>query len=367
MENKKGTYLKELLAELVQPDTREETLNKCLKTVRDKIEVIKNQYSGLKKKFYKNNDVLVEMMVTDACFILQFINKLTKSGNILSENRIRRRSVALDLVLIENQIPFFVLQDIYDLIFTKKLTESTTPDLKTLLFVLLQQVNPFKEELNVENLSVTSNPFHIVGLLHEFYHPRYELSNISDIPTAHTAVELHEIGVRFRPNQSLRWPMAMEFESLPHKSTIKMPEVLIDNHFEVVMRNLIVYEQYSPVENYVTSYVMAMDMLIATPADVAKLGESGVLTSHLGSNEKVSNMINDICKDVTFLDFYYMDVWKKAEKHYDSYWSRNFGVLKRKYFSTPWKATALFAGIIVFIFAVVSFAFRIIAFKSSRK
>ncbi|KAD6453862.1 hypothetical protein R6Q59_015658 [Mikania micrantha] len=246
---------------------------------------------------------------------------------------------------------------------------------------LLQVVNPFKVELNVKNLfeikkrlkvekfsdDVKSSPFRIVGLVHEFYQPGYKLSKISDIPTAHTAVELHEVGLRFRPNQRLKWPMAMEFESSPHKPTIKMPEVLIDNHFEVVMRNLIVYEQYSPVENYVTSYVMAMDMLAATPADIAKLGESDVLTSHLGSNEKASNMISNICKDVTFLDFYYMDVWQRAEKHYDSYWSRNFGVLKRKYFSTPWKPIALFAGIIVFIFAVVSFAFRIIAFKSSRK
>ncbi|KAL8209868.1 hypothetical protein R6Q57_006600 [Mikania cordata] len=184
----------------------------------------------------------------------------------------------------------------------------------------LLQVNPFKVELNVKNLSeikkrlkvekfcdVKSSPFHIVGLLHEFYRPGYKLSKISDIPTAHTAVELHEVGVRFRPNQRLKWPMAMEFESSPHKPTIKMPEVLIDNHFEVVMRNLIVYEQYSLVENYVTSYVMAMDMLAATPADIAKLGESDVLTSHLGSNEKASNMISNICKDIFF-------GWKWEEK-----------------------------------------------------
>ncbi|KAD6453860.1 hypothetical protein E3N88_08566 [Mikania micrantha] len=350
MEKKKDKYMRKLLVE-------RDTYNDCFKTVRNKIEAIKSCYSGMKEEIYNNDDKLVEMIVTDTCFILRFIYKLAKSGDIPSEKRIRRRSIALDLVLLENQIPFFVLQDIYDIIFKKKSTV-TTPDLKTMLCGLLQQVNPFKKELNVENLSsVTSSPFHIVGLLHEFYQPGYKLSKISYIPKAHTAVKLHEVGVRFKPNQMLKWPMAMEFESSPLNPTIKMPEVVIDNHFEVVMRNLVVYEQCSPVESYVTSYVKAMNMLAATPKDIATLVESDVLTSHLGPNETASN-IRNICKDVTFLDFYYMDVWEKAKKHYDSYWSRNLGVLKRKYFDTPWKAIALFVGFIGFISLVAGFTFR---------
>ncbi|KAJ0477511.1 hypothetical protein HanRHA438_Chr13g0607251 [Helianthus annuus] len=366
MEDKKASFLHEFLTGV--PGSREETLKKCDEQVRGSVDKIRRCYFGMKPY---SEDELVQMMVMDACFILQFIDNLSKSGDQHSENRLRSRSVALDLVLLENQIPFFVLRDIYELTFK---TLESKPSLNTMLLNLLERVNPFFEKLKVEDLSGEEDPYHILGFLHDFYQIKNSKPpGIEELPRAHSAVELHEVGVRFRPNENetpnenRTWIMAMAFEQSSHKPTLRMPKVLIDNFFEVALRNLIAYEQYStPVRNYVTSYAMAMDMLAATPADIARLGKSGVIVNHLGSNEKASNMISSICKDVTFLDFYYIESWNEAKKYYDSYWSKNIGVLKRKYFSTPWKAIALLAGIILFLIAVVQFVFRVIKFTSLR-
>ncbi|MFS7928681.1 hypothetical protein Hanom_Chr04g00323591 [Helianthus anomalus] len=89
-----------------------------------------------------------------------FIDNLSKSGDQYSEKRLRSRSVALDLVLLENQIPFFVLRDIYELTFK---TLESKPSLNTMLLNLLERVNPFFEKLKLEDLSSEEAPYHILG------------------------------------------------------------------------------------------------------------------------------------------------------------------------------------------------------------
>ncbi|KAD6453849.1 hypothetical protein R6Q59_015641 [Mikania micrantha] len=350
VENKKPIDMKELLLKV--GSHLDETMDKCVKKVRGSIQKIRKYYFEMKKY---TDDELVQMMVMDGCFILQFIDKLPITGNLFSDNRLRSRNIALDLVLLENQIPFFVLQDIYDLTVAKLRPKST---LTTMLKVLLDLINPLEKPLRVENVG-TEKPHHILGLLHKFYKPNFKLPEITEIPRAHSIIELDRVGVKMRPDNNLTWLMAMEFEN--SRPTLRIPVARIDNFFEVVLRNLIAYEQYSPVDNYVTSYAMAMHMLAATPADIAKMGKSCVIVSHLGSNEKASDMISSICKNVNLQDFYYIEPWKNVANYCDSYWPRNFGVFKRTYIDTPWKVIALVAAIIVFLITFVQFFRQLVA------
>ncbi|KAK9065559.1 hypothetical protein SSX86_014960 [Deinandra increscens subsp. villosa] len=353
VESKKPKDMKELLLIV---GSLEEMSDTCMKKVRGSIKEIRRYYFGMDDHKFYNDDELVEMMVMDACFILLFIYKLPVTGNLFSDNKLRSRNIALDLVMLENQIPFFVLQDIYNLTIGKLQPEST---LTSMLKVLLDHINPFEQPLIDENVGTETTHYHILGLLHKFYQRiNFRLPIIEAVPIAHSAVELDKVGVKIRANKMLSWPMAIEFEYPPlssHKPILKMPVVRIDNFFEVVFRNLIAYEQYSPVENYVTSYAMAMHMLAATPEDISKLGKSGVIFSHLGSNEKASDMISSICKNINLLDFYYTEAWTNIAQYYDSYWLRNLAVFKRTYIDTPWKAIALLAAIIVFFITVIQF------------
>ncbi|KAJ0715943.1 hypothetical protein HanPI659440_Chr13g0507171 [Helianthus annuus] len=225
-----------------------------------------------------------------------------------------------------------------------------------MLKILLDLVNPFDEPLCVDNIPKDTPTHHILGLLHKIYKPINFDLKVSAIPTAHSAVDLEKVGVKIKPNKSLTWPM--EFKKPMYmfwsKPTLRMPVVHVDNFFEVVIRNLIAYEQYTPADNCVTSYTMAMPMLVSTPADITKLGKSGVIVSHLGSNEKASEMISSICKNVNLQDFYYMEPWKNIVEYCDS-WLSNFGVFKGTYVDTPWKAMALLATITVFLTTLIQF------------
>ncbi|KAL8239083.1 hypothetical protein R6Q59_015650 [Mikania micrantha] len=299
LENKKVTILTQLLHKTGSP---KETFEACMQKTMNSIKRIKGYYFATD---FRHTDLdLALMMLTDGCFILEFINSISSDDeNEFSKNRLRSRNIAMDLVMLENQIPYFVLLEIYNYLTVDK--NIKRPALHIMLKELLDLIHPFEEPLEDddenERGTVSSDHFHILDLLHNFYQPiNFELPAIKTPPTAQSAVELIKVGVKIMPDQDLAWPMAMKFEYSSHIAnyTLRMPVVHIDNFFEVVLRNLIAYEQYSPVENYVTSYAMAMDMLVGTPADIAKLGKSGVIVSHLGSNEKAADMISNICKNV---------------------------------------------------------------------
>nr|GEV75744.1 putative UPF0481 protein At3g02645 [Tanacetum cinerariifolium] len=133
------------------------------------------------------------------------------------------------------------------------------------------------------------------------------------------------------------------------KPRIEMP-VLRDHHFtELVFRNIIAYDQSSSLGyHYVTSYVIAIDMLIDTQEDVVKLVESKVLVNNMGSNEEAENMMNSICKKVAWVHFGPSKDWKKLDTYRKNYWPKNIAWLRRTYFSNPWSIIALVAGMVLF-------------------
>ena len=88
----------------------EQMLRECAENVIGSIEKIKACYGG--STTYPDFE-LAHMMVIDACFILEFIQSIptrVSSGT----NMLMTASIIHDLLLIENQIPFFVLEIIFE-------------------------------------------------------------------------------------------------------------------------------------------------------------------------------------------------------------------------------------------------------------
>ncbi|KAM0014647.1 hypothetical protein Hdeb2414_s0034g00726181 [Helianthus debilis subsp. tardiflorus] len=104
-----------------------------------------------------------------------------------------------------------------------------------------------------------------------------------------------------------------------------------------------------------------MDMLIDTHEDIAKLVTSKVIINHIGSNEEAANMINKICKELAPEHFYYTEQWEQLDSHFKGYWPRKIVKLKRTYFNSPWSIIALFAGIVLFVLAMLQTIFTIMS------
>ncbi|PWA76755.1 hypothetical protein CTI12_AA229700 [Artemisia annua] len=341
-EVQKATYMHNLFHNVLRPldSTPEQILKECV------------------TKAYSDSE-LVKMMVTDACFILTFLYDDVIGYSSLGPIELLGTKIHLDILLIENQIPFFVLQDIYECTFSKLLPTLT---LANFIIQILKGFNIFAGDLVMDNSGISSTYDHILGFLHKSYQNSDRDSSIlRKLVKAHSVVELDRSGVRFSNKLDAKWPMAMELElsrllcfplswSTP---TLKMPILSLGDNSELIIRNLIIYEHSAQVQTCVTSYMLAMDHLIDTPEDVAKLVRSQVLVNYIGSNEEAADLINNICKEVPLKDFYYQDEWEKLDEYYNAYWPNLIAELRRNYFSNPWSIIALIAGIILFILTVV--------------
>nr|GEY66776.1 putative UPF0481 protein At3g02645 [Tanacetum cinerariifolium] len=184
----------------------------------------------------------------------------------------------------------------------------------------------------------------------------------------HSIVELDRSGMHFKPHQEHIWSMTIKFQSslfqrVPwfwSKPTLLMPTLEIDDATELILRNLIAYEQSFPNKGYYfTSYANAMDMLIDTQEDIAKLVESKVLVNGLGSNQEAADMINKICKNIYITEFYYAQEFEEIDKYYNDFWPKHMALLRRVYFNNPWNIFALLAAIILFSLTVVQTIYAI--------
>ncbi|KAI3771322.1 hypothetical protein L6452_02484 [Arctium lappa] len=357
-------YLHHLLERLNTSSRK--TLDTCLQLVKDSIPKIKACYGGM---ITYTDTELANMMVMDACFILDFLFLSEEDHPLTSRNAILTHSISSDLVLLENQIPFFVLSDIFDCTIHKIHTGSLTAGILCHLRLLI----PF-EEISNNVVTGTNQPHHILGLLAKSFHPVDNKIQSSRPPLKvpnHSARELDKAGVKFKPNSKdgNHWPLSINFSSSSFEffrwcwgnRTITMPILHIDDNTELFLRNVIAYEQCTPgVPDYVTSYVCAIDMLIDTKKDLSKLVKSKVLSNNLGSNKNATKMLNDISKQFVFEEFYYKEQWKNLDDYYKSYVPKNVALLKRTHFSSPWKIIALLAAIILFTLAIIQTILRFI-------
>ncbi|KAL4556127.1 hypothetical protein LXL04_038770 [Taraxacum kok-saghyz] len=349
----------------------EQTMRNCVEKVIHSIEGIKACYTGLTS--YTDCE-LAKMMVIDACFILEFIQshfKLSGPTTILSgPNILITRSITLDLLLIENQIPFFVLKIIFDCTILASGQMRDGSSLAEYIGVLVNGYYFIKDSaivLDAFGPDPDPDPDHILGFLHKFFQPAEPVPpRYGSSTKPHTAMELDRAGMKFKPiKEKINWVLDMKLElplplfswmAIPQFSgfrrpTMRMPKLEIHDFSELILRNLVVYEHSSDVGKYVTSYVIALDMLIDTPQDVALLIKSEVLTSYFSSNEEAANMINKLCKNIDE-DFFYDRQWKEMDVYYNSYWPNTLAGLKRTYFNNPWNIIALIAAFVLFALTI---------------
>ncbi|GMY34298.1 UPF0481 protein At3g47200-like [Fagus crenata] len=85
------------------------------------------------------------------------------------------------------------------------------------------------------------------------------------------------------------------------RASLEIPPLFIDYKTGPILRNLVAYEQCNKsVKPYFTSYIMFFDGLVNTPEDVQILRNKRIFYHVLGSNQEVSELLNDRTKDVAY-------------------------------------------------------------------
>ncbi|KAM3702464.1 hypothetical protein ACJW31_04G027700 [Castanea mollissima] len=320
------------------------------------------------------SDRFVKMVLVDASFILElFIRFKESSGSSTSDDPIfvqpRFSSIKIDLLLLENQLPFFVIEKVHHLAFPSTSDDNALLKLSCVYYSHLKdsyfkrstpvhskQAHSEKAQANSEQAQAHSNVKieHFTDLIRTFQLPPLKNLPKRDCPRInhlYSATQLHEAGVKFEVIMS-GYCVDIKFEN----GVLKIPIIELDDLTEVVVRNIMALEQTRYIKNsYLTDYFILLDLLINTRKDVDLLCDKKILVNYLGDHNSVKSMINNLNKDIAW-SMSRGDYFKLCERlngFYENPWHDRKATLKREYFSTPWRTASTVAAIILLVLTFI--------------
>ncbi|KAF8023307.1 hypothetical protein BT93_F0722 [Corymbia citriodora subsp. variegata] len=318
------------------------------------------------EKLTQSSSELVEIILLDAVFVVElFISNYYR--NLVPEHRDQNdeilskqwmsNAVFHDLLLLENQIPFFVLDCLYSLV-----PLSTTVTFFKLSYEYFKDVF-YEHELAstrdvpkplvdyVRGLASTRDvPKHLVDYVRSL-HVRSLHVRALHVPLfpmtpkqgkkfelTRRAKELQDAGVKFARSEGGFSLLDVSFVD----GTLAMSHLVVHEWTDAYFRNMIAYEQCHHDDHYIGSYAILLDSLINTPKDIDILISCGILENRLGSTEDVASLIKGMCKEIMrdSSRFLYSSQCRSLNAYSRNMWHRWKAIFNRDYLSKPWFRTA---------------------------
>jgi hypothetical protein len=308
------------------------------------------------------SDDYVKMILLDACFIIVaflIFYMPTESGwECDEEDTILRSNLRHDLLLVENQLPFFVIDGLFNLAFA---SYSDYPTFTWLAFRFFNCYNTQKMSPN-PNLKI----MHFVDLLRTFFLPQPDKlpkrNRGQRVEHLYTASQLHEAGVKFKVSSS-KCLFDLKFTN----GVLEIPCIQLKNFTECFFQNIIALEQfYYPRDRYVSDYICILNFLIDTTKDVDLLVQKRILVNVSGDSNTVATLVNNLNKHASVLNtnFDYCRLYEDLNAFYEDPWHSRKATLRRDYFSNPWRTTASIAAIILLVLTFIQTICSIISLPS---
>ncbi|XP_044482187.1 UPF0481 protein At3g47200-like [Mangifera indica] len=294
MERQKARYKESFLQRITKEKWNE--LHELLSFIKNNEQRIRKCYEDIIKMESHEFTTMVEH---DAVFILElFLRSYHNDGSddFLLKIPTTRFALRMDLQLLENQLPFFVLEELYSLAFE-------TPNFRELCHKFLYLSNTLPASLPAEIVVKHFTDLRRSTIFKNF--PRrknLEQGFISDLPCA---VKLRESGVKFKgiAGTSL---LDIRFEKrkrlIPwfEVHELQIPHLVVaDYGTERLLRKIMALEQcHYPSDTRVCNYVRLMDYLINTEKDVDLLVRKGIIRNRMGDNISVVNLFNRLSLEI---------------------------------------------------------------------
>lgn len=296
-----------------------------------------------------NEDEWVEMMLLDGCFIIELVHKFEDRHSRESKDPIFEmdwivNTLQRDLLLFENQLPFFVLCKLFDMIEGPNKHPKFVSQVRNFFNDLLP--GPGRQGIIEGDLHKKFK--HLLGVVHNNWLPSFsEAEYDRDVKFIHCVTELGEAGIKFVKGNGIN-VFNIKFKD----GVLQIPLLTIEDRTESFLRNLIAYEQHSKGRqfHFVSDYVI--DCLINSPNDVRVLCRRGIIDNWLGDEEEVSSMFNKLTKlSVVGLGahFHYSGVFEKINVHYGRRANRWMAKLRRNYLNSPWAIISVQAAIVLLV------------------
>ncbi|KAK1685895.1 hypothetical protein QYE76_046743 [Lolium multiflorum] len=298
-----------------------------------------------------------------------------------------------DLFLLENQIPFFVIEAVYKLVATNGLTMPLLAD--TIVDCVENILRQFPS--GIKECNRPRKIHHLLHLCHIFFRPTQKLVEIHEnqpndrffhhlvqlvqrlnpvqqdnclqdgpYPRWRQAIQYHEAGIQLNKREYSNYNNHSLLDIRFSNGVVEIPCFAIDENTESLFRNLIALEQTdSQFGNDVSTFISFMSHLVMTPDDATLLAKRGIIVHMLHSDEEVSALFVRLTKDVTLditRDNYMSNLFRTLENHYQNRLNRWIAWLWQTHFSNPWLALAVVAAAIVLLCTIVQTWFTVLAY-----
>ncbi|ONH95922.1 hypothetical protein PRUPE_7G096200 [Prunus persica] len=344
-------------------------IDQCLGFVRS-CEIIARRYYVVPIDL--SSDDFAELMLVDAIFVLELILRYQFAQYIDDGDRIYHKprmiaDVFLDVVLlIENQIPFFLLEGLYDLVDSRyKGNLSFFVDLTHEFLKDYVKIDEFPAD-HAPVPQVNHGVKHFVDFIRYYYLPpspvegeNHDRPREGENPNSHPRVEeippsvtvLDDAGVQFVTRRTT-FSLDIQFNN----GSLIIPNFRVDDWTETLFRNLIAFEQcHDHQMKYISQFIFLMGGMINTSKDVDLLIEHGIISSMLGSNDDLSALFNRIGQGVAVnaQTYRYLILSQRLNAYCKAPWHIWKAILNRDYFNTPWKLASTIAAIILLVLTLI--------------
>ncbi|KAM7490164.1 hypothetical protein LguiA_033085 [Lonicera macranthoides] len=307
------------------------------------IEFVKNWEDGIRQCYSEHiemdSDEFVTMILIDGCFIIELLvtsfyivwrdEDHSLPSTCLPENIYR------DLILLENQVPFFLLEGLFSL-------ATASFDIPPLLYLTLMQFSEFNFQNKPPNFESVK---HFTDLVLILFRPTSQRlpQRRETFQFLHSATELSDAGVKFQVSSS-----TCLHDIQFNKQVLEIPRFTVDQQTDTTFRNLVALEHYHyPHDTYIIDYFAFFDYLVNTPRDIDLLVQNEILCNWLDNSKDAADFYNHLVTNTTmnYNNFYFSRVSEDLNEYYQAPTNKLKATLKRDYFNTPWQTAATLAAI----------------------
>ncbi|XVE82009.1 hypothetical protein DITRI_Ditri15bG0112700 [Diplodiscus trichospermus] len=270
-----------------------------------------------------SDDELVNMMLLDGSFMVELFRY--EEGKDVTRPWHLPTLIA-DLLKLENQLPFFILEELYN---CSNIGQGASfRSLPTLALGFLNQALCSRpSDVNSE----IQHPKHLLDLFRMSLLPSPETqppqSKYHPYPVVHSIQSVKQlrgagITVRQKTAKSLLEIDFRKFDIPP--LALKIPPVAIDDLTSTILLNCVALEQCLPDQSkHFTAYVCFMNCLMKRPEDVGYLHSVDIITRVALKDECFLNMLSSVGRSVglSVRDSYLWKQLREIHSFYNSYWA----------------------------------------------
>jgi hypothetical protein len=347
MEEHKWRYLRSLLSRT--KEAKGITLEDYLKSIHPLEKDARECYS---ENIHLGTDEFLEMMVLDGCFMLELFRKVDNTKLFEPQDPIATMAWILpffyrDFLRLENQIPFFVLERLFET--SKTPDEESGPSLSLLAMRffnnIMQRPDPVIETCH------DLKGLHLLDLVRSSFIPRDEESPPHEVNTPthiiHCVSKLRRSGIKLNPGKAESF-LVVNFR----RGVIDMPTITIDDFMSSFLVNCVAFEQcHNGGSKHFTTYATFLDCLVNTAKDVEYLCDRNIVENYFGTEAEVARFINNLGKDVAFdINLCYLSkLFNDVHEYHGNSWHVQYASFMYTYFKTPWSFISAVAALVLLV------------------